>query len=211
MPTHPKPSCSLVGRLLNLNPLQCHIVDGAFLNFLPPVLHRALEGEKKGRLLRKLRTGEELYTGLKQKKKRSNNFPPAALSPEANVKTKCQFNRGIDILRGPRIKNPGDKSETQPQCADKLVKRDLKCSKTSGPYSPTPTTAGCQASLTALSLLPVLFPIHLFQRVPGPLKSGLDCFPDAQKSGDKSQIGQGLFFKNKLIRNKTIRINSVPP
>lgn len=74
-------------------------------------------------MLRKLRTGEELYTGVKQKK-RSNNFLPVALSPEANVKTKCQFNRGIDILWEPRIKNPGNKSETQPQYADKLVKRD---------------------------------------------------------------------------------------
>lgn len=44
-PTHPEPSRSLVGRLLNLNPLQRHIVDGTFLNFLPPVLHRALKEE----------------------------------------------------------------------------------------------------------------------------------------------------------------------
>lgn len=46
-PTHPEPSRSLVGRLLNLNPLQRHIVDGTFLNFLPPVLHRALKEESE--------------------------------------------------------------------------------------------------------------------------------------------------------------------
>ena len=50
--THPEPSCSLVGGLLNLDPLQRHIVDGSFLDFLPPVLHRALEQET-GRMLEK--------------------------------------------------------------------------------------------------------------------------------------------------------------
>lgn len=46
-PTHPEPSRPLVGRLLNLHPLQRHVVDGTFLNFLPPVLHRALEMKQK--------------------------------------------------------------------------------------------------------------------------------------------------------------------
>ncbi len=53
-PTHPKPSRSLVGRLLDLNPLQCHIVDGSFLDFLPPVLHRALRGESKRENVKRL-------------------------------------------------------------------------------------------------------------------------------------------------------------
>lgn len=42
-PTHPEPSRSLVGSLLDLNPLECHVVDGSILDFLPPVLHRALQ------------------------------------------------------------------------------------------------------------------------------------------------------------------------
>lgn len=46
-PTHPEPSRPLVGRLLDLHPLQRHVVDGTFLDFLPPVLHRALEAKEK--------------------------------------------------------------------------------------------------------------------------------------------------------------------
>lgn len=46
-PTHPEPSRPLVGRLLDLHPLQRHVVDGTFLDFLPPVLHRALEMKQK--------------------------------------------------------------------------------------------------------------------------------------------------------------------
>lgn len=48
-PTHPEPSRTLVGRLLDLHPLQCHIVDGTVLDFLPPVLHRALGRTQRDR------------------------------------------------------------------------------------------------------------------------------------------------------------------
>lgn len=55
--THPQPSRPLVGRLLNLHPLQRHVVDGPFLDFLPPVLHRALETKQKEALKQRISDG----------------------------------------------------------------------------------------------------------------------------------------------------------
>lgn len=41
---------------IDLNPLQCHIVDGSFLDFLPPVLHRALCTGNEWKNVRNLKT-----------------------------------------------------------------------------------------------------------------------------------------------------------
>lgn len=77
--THPQPSRSLVGRLLNLNPLQCHIVDGSFLDFLPPVLHRTLQGELKTWLNS---WAKQKFSRRKDKEKyKSKNDQPPPLQP----------------------------------------------------------------------------------------------------------------------------------
>lgn len=72
--------------------------------------------------------------------------------------------------------------ETQPQHSNKLGREGLRCSKTSRmTNSPNPHRCSLPGLPPSLSLLPLLFPLHLFHRVSLELKSELDCFPGAQK------------------------------